>query len=82
MLTAIEGIYENGQVILTETPPTNRRVKVYITFTNEEVASVSKENPVDLSYMVGSLTHLTPAQNADIDRELRDLRDSWEREIF
>ncbi|RYF72683.1 MAG: hypothetical protein EOO39_11720 [Cytophagaceae bacterium] len=82
MLTAIEGIYENGRVILTETPPTKRRVKVYITFTNEEVEATPQNQKMDMSYMVGSLSHLTPAQNANIDRELNELRDSWERDTY
>ena len=32
MYTAIKGIYENGQVILQETPPTAKKMKVIVTF--------------------------------------------------
>lgn len=81
MLTAIEGVYENGQVILTEAPPTARRVKSYVTFADEEVTLPNKK-AIDLRYLVGSLTHLTSEQNDQIDRELKDIRDSWERPIF
>lgn len=35
MLTTIEGIYENGKVILNEIPPLKKRAKVLITFMNE-----------------------------------------------
>jgi len=36
MYTAIKGIYENGQVILEETPPTNTKSKVVVMFITEE----------------------------------------------
>ncbi len=32
MLTTIEGIYENGRVILSENPPSQAKTKVFITF--------------------------------------------------
>lgn len=35
-----------------------------------------------LSHLVGKYSHFTPEQNEKIDRELTDLRDSWERAIF
>ena len=35
MLTTIEGVYENGQVILTENPPQKSKAKVLITFIEE-----------------------------------------------
>jgi hypothetical protein len=37
MLQTIEGIYSNGQVIFTETPPEKKDVKIFITFTEEKV---------------------------------------------
>ena len=36
MLTAIQGIYENGQIILDETPPVQERTKVVVTFLEGE----------------------------------------------
>lgn len=35
----------------------------------------------DLRHLVGKYKHYSPEQNEKIDRELRDLRDSWERTI-
>lgn len=32
MLTAIKGYYENGQVILSETPPVAEKTEVIVTF--------------------------------------------------
>jgi hypothetical protein len=47
MLTTIEGIYENGQVILKEIPPKMKRVKVLITFMEEADADIPlKKRPL------------------------------------
>ncbi|QMW05082.1 hypothetical protein [Spirosoma foliorum] len=35
MYTAVNGIYEDGQLTLTERPPTTRRTKVVILFLDE-----------------------------------------------
>jgi hypothetical protein len=35
MLTTVEGIYENGQVIFKEKPTIQTKTKVYITFVEE-----------------------------------------------
>lgn len=37
MLQTFEGIYENRQVIFNETPPKKEKVKVFITFTDEDI---------------------------------------------
>ncbi|MFD2573253.1 hypothetical protein ACFSUS_21605 [Spirosoma soli] len=34
-----------------------------------------------LSHLVGKYKHYTAEQNQEIENELRDLRDSWERNI-
>lgn len=36
MLTAIQGTYDHGQIILDETPPVQKRTKVIVTFLNEK----------------------------------------------
>ncbi|GAB3795280.1 hypothetical protein GCM10028819_11070 [Spirosoma humi] len=41
MYTAVNGIYENGQLTLTERPPTNRRTKVVILFLDESVTDTT-----------------------------------------
>ncbi len=35
MLTTIKGIYENGKIVLDETPPTKNKQKVVVTFLDE-----------------------------------------------
>jgi hypothetical protein len=35
MLTAVNGIYENGRIILDENPDFNKKMKVIVTFTEE-----------------------------------------------
>ncbi len=35
MLTTIKGIYDNGQIVLDETPPTQNKSKVVVTFLEE-----------------------------------------------
>ncbi|MCF2503115.1 DUF2281 domain-containing protein [Dyadobacter sp. CY107] len=35
MLTAVKGIFENGQITLTEKPPVNKRMEVIVTFIDE-----------------------------------------------
>jgi hypothetical protein len=44
MYTAIKGTYENGKVILEETPPTTRKTKVVVMFLtdDEKTPEVSK----------------------------------------
>lgn len=36
MYTSIKGIYENGQLILLEVPPTRKKSEVIVTFISEE----------------------------------------------
>lgn len=42
MLTAINGIYENGFVILEEKPDFNKKMKVIVTFTEEVIIPQKK----------------------------------------
>ncbi len=49
MYTAIKGIYENGQVVLQETPPTSKKMKVLVTFLDEAELPSSKRQPWQLA---------------------------------
>ena len=42
MLTVINGIYENGFVILEEKPDFNKKMKVIVTFTEEVIIPQKK----------------------------------------
>lgn len=36
MLTTVKGVYEDGKIFLTETPPVTERTEVIVTFLAEE----------------------------------------------
>ncbi|OHX37715.1 MULTISPECIES: hypothetical protein [unclassified Methylomonas] len=72
MYTAIKGIYENGQVILEETPPTNTKSKVVVMFLTEE-QTVAK--PVHRGVKIGSLAGKGYSIPDDFNEPLDDLKD-------
>ena len=39
MYTAVNGIYEDGQLMLTERPPTTRKTRVVVLFLNEQTST-------------------------------------------
>jgi hypothetical protein len=53
MYTAINGIYENGQLTFSEKPPTIKKSKVLILFLDEQKASSSNKKGVKLGSLVG-----------------------------
>ncbi len=69
MLTTIEGIYENGQIVLSEKPDTNHRVKVFVMFTDEQ-PNVMPKKKRPYGIMKGSVK-LSP----DFNEPLDDLKD-------
>lgn len=40
MYAAIKAVYENGQIILQETPPTTKKTNVIVMFIKEELATI------------------------------------------
>jgi hypothetical protein len=49
MYTGINGIFENGQVILEEAPPTTQKTRVVVMFMNEDVSKkTTKRKPGSL----------------------------------
>ncbi|MBE9466425.1 antitoxin AF2212-like protein [Dyadobacter subterraneus] len=69
MLTTIEGVYENGKVILTEKPPLRKKAKVLITFMEEVEPDVSL-NKRPLGTMKGTIK-----MSEDFNDSLDDLKD-------
>ena len=70
MLTIVEGIYKNGQVILNEIPKIDKPVKVMVTFIEE----VEKSNTSDErrpGFLKGFFTYIDPDFNEPLD-ELKD----------
>ncbi len=45
MLTTIKGIYENGQIVLDEMPPTKNKSKVVVTFLEEMPSNLFQKRP-------------------------------------
>lgn len=46
MFTTINGIYENGQITLEESPPTEKRMRVLITFVEESNNNLPNETTI------------------------------------
>lgn len=72
MYTAINGIYENGQFVLTETPPTSKKTKVVIMFM-EEVETLPKKQKKGVK--LGSLAENGYNIPDDFNEPLDDLKD-------
>jgi len=72
MYTAIKGVYENGQVILEEMPPTNKKAKVVVMFLTEEQSATK---PVHKGVKIGSLAGKGYSIPDDFNEPLDDLKD-------
>lgn len=72
MYTAIKGTYENGQVILEETPPTDEKAKVVVMFLTEEQIAAK---PVHRGVKIGSLEGKGYSIPDDFNEPLDDLKD-------
>ncbi len=71
MLTAIKGIYNEGQVILEETPHTTGPVEVLVTFTKD----VTVKEPVKktlFGFAKGAVLYMSP----DFNEPLEDLKNT------
>ncbi len=69
MLTTIEGIYENGQVIFNEIPPIQKKTKIFITFLGEiEKKPLLTKRP--LGTMKGTIK-----MSANFNEPIDDLKD-------
>jgi len=70
MLTVVEGIYKNGQVILNEIPKIDKPVKVMVTFIDETEKS-NTNNERKPGFLKGFFTYIDPNFNEPLD-ELKD----------
>lgn len=75
MYTAIKGIYENGQVVLQETPPTDKKAKVVVMFLAEET---SLANSSKRGVTFGSLAGKGYSIPDDFNDPLEDLKEYME----
>jgi hypothetical protein len=69
MYTTINGIYDNGKVTLEELPPSEKRMKVLVTFVDEEF---------ETSLNSLTLAALQAAEQGDYEAvTLDDLKGQW-----
>lgn len=69
MLTTVEGIYENGQIIWSEPPPVHKKTKVMVTFL-EEIGPL----PSTLKPRVGGTMKGEIWMSEDFNEPLDDLK--------
>ncbi len=70
MYTIINGIYDNGKVTLEELPPSEKRMKVLVTFVDEEI----EPSPNGIT-----LAALQAAEQGDYEEvTLDDLKGQWD----
>ena len=68
MLTLIEGVYKDGKIELTESPPPDASGRVIVTFVSSAV------RPVNLAER-----GIGPEQAADLRHRLATFAEDWER---
>jgi len=78
MYTAIEGIYENGQVILKEKPPITETSKVVIIFIEEKLKNPIPTRQAGSLSKLGALEGKTYAIPDDFNEPLDDLKEYME----
>ncbi|MDR6809557.1 hypothetical protein J2Y45_006586 [Dyadobacter sp. BE34] len=69
MLTTIEGVYENGKVILKESPPVKKNSKVLVTFMGDDNSTFTGQKR-----KLGSMTGTIKTAD-DFNESLDDLSD-------
>jgi hypothetical protein len=68
MLTSIEGVYRDGKVELTESPPPDCAGRVIVTFVSSPVQAVNLAE-----------RGISPEQAADLRHRLATFAEDWER---
>jgi predicted DNA-binding antitoxin AbrB/MazE fold protein len=81
MLTTVEGIYENGQIILKEKPKVNHKVKVIVTFTDEVAEDEKQPNKPLSAKLRGAWKGINKEDQKDIKTYFENIRNEWERDI-
>ncbi len=70
MLLTINGIFENGKIVLDELPPTNQKVPVKIIFPDIKKSTSLKKNEIRFGSLKGKIS--VPA---NFDDELAELNE-------
>jgi len=74
MYTAINGIFDNGQIIFEEIPPTTKKMKVLVTFLEELDSPLRERQPGSL-LRLGALHGKNYAIPDDFNEPLDDLQE-------
>ena len=75
MYTTVNGIYENGVLILSETPPTTKKTKVMVTFLEEVETTLQKKRVPGGLLRLGHLEGKSFSIPEDFNSPLDDLKD-------
>ena len=81
MLTAIEGIYDNGQIYFKEIPPYKRMMKVFVMFMDEETPEIEALNPRPSASLRGAWKNANAEDKEQIKGYFDNIRNEWERDI-
>lgn len=60
----------------------DQQVEVQVILTVKAGEGEKKPKKSGLGHLVGSLSHLSVEEKDEMNRELKELRDSWERDIL
>ena len=75
MYTAVKGIYENGILKFTETPPSVEKSEVVILFMDEQDSDTTSVKPKRSGVLLGSLANNGYSLPDDFNDPLDDLKD-------
>ncbi len=75
MYTTVNGIYENGVLILSETPPTTKKTKVMVTFLEEVETTLPKKRVPGSLKRLGEMEGKKYSLPDDFNEPLEDLKD-------
>ena len=69
MYAAIKAVYENGQIVFSEQPPTNEKSNVIVMFLKEDIEYIQRPNQE-------TLKAIEDARNGNVER-CTSLRAMW-----
>jgi len=69
MYAAIKAVYENGQIVFSEQPPTNEKSNVIVMFLKEDIEYIQRPNQE-------TLNAIEDARNGNVER-YRSLSAMW-----
>ncbi|MCE7067516.1 DUF2281 domain-containing protein [Dyadobacter sp. CY326] len=75
MYTAVKGIYENGVLIFTETPPSEDKSEVLVLFLGEENRIKTQNRSPEKGVVLGSLVNRGFKIPDDFNDPLEDFKD-------